>query len=194
MQLLISPGAENEGYRVVFSLMQRCFSVSPCLSAATPAPRRQPFTVSFICQKHLTHGSGRLVRHSGLQPLPGGMAPAPKHARTGLMQGENWQLIRGRGEGEEKSWVNPSDSQGQGNPLLKLGEENGSPRRELVLPPASRPAPSALRPSPPLGGIRTAPDRPLLRSVPGAKELALPALLPRPPPFPSPPSQHPVKQ
>lgn len=65
LQLLISPGAENEGYRAVFFPCCNAFSISPCLYAVAPTPCRQPFAFSFICQKTPDTAPGGSFLQSG---------------------------------------------------------------------------------------------------------------------------------
>lgn len=107
LQLLISPGAEKWRLQGCFFPCCNAFSISPSLYAVAPTPCRQPFAFSFICQKT----PDTLLREAlfcslGLQPLPGGMDPAQKHARTRLIQSKNWQLDAGV-EGERKVGLTP---------------------------------------------------------------------------------------
>lgn len=175
LQLLISAGAENEGYRVVFSLLH-CF---PHLSLPLrlPHPAQAAFPRLFYLPKPPDTRLGETFSCSlGYKPCQEGCPPTQKHARPRLMQGKNW-------------WgaVIPSDSQAQGNPLLKLGGERRRAGREFILPPSSSRAPSALQPSPSPSGVCPAPKQPPLPSVRGDKEISLFAFAsPTSPPSPRP--------
>lgn len=108
----------------------------------------------------------------------------PPNSETCSAKANARQELMGGGGGGA---VIPSDSQAQGNPLLKLGGERRRAGREFILPPSSSRAPSALQPSPSPSGVWPAPKQPPLPSVRGDKEISLFAFAsPTSPPSPRP--------
>lgn len=121
LQLLISPGAENEGYRAFFSLLQ-CFLHLTLFICGCPNPVQAAFHILFYLPKNTWHtapGGSFLQSGATTDARRDGPRSETRSDKADTKQELTAWCAGGRGK---KSWVNPSDSQGQGNPLLKLGE------------------------------------------------------------------------